>query len=129
MRRRVTGILLLLFQVLFLNVVVPGHTRGMITLDGKASVRGLSDLDGGAGALRGCCAMEHRKGKEAPTSQDRADCAICHLAVRLTTPPPVDFHLAQLTLLQRAKPLPAPTIPSMDVSRPYWGRAPPPFMA
>ncbi len=122
MRRKAIAILLLLFQALFLNVVVPGHTRGMITMEGKKTVRGLADLDGGM--MHSCCAVKSGRGDQ-PTSQDRADCAICNLAVRLTTPPPIDLHLQPLALLERVRPSPAPVAASTRIISLYWGRAPP----
>ncbi len=87
-------VFLLVFEALFLNVVIPGHTRGMITLSGKESVHGIADL-----GCPFCCDSGTRPRKDAPTRQDRQDCAICHLALCLTTVPPADLRLGELGLL------------------------------
>jgi hypothetical protein len=86
---------LLVFQTFFLNVVIPGHTRGVITLSGKNGVCSAADL--------GCPFCQHSDDhKKSPTSKDQSDCAICHLALRITTNPPIDFHLDDLGLLKLA---------------------------
>jgi hypothetical protein len=94
---RVFCAFLLAYQFLFLNVVLPGHTRGAITLSGKSSVHSLADL--------GCpfCARSNDS-KKSPTRQDQSDCAICHLALRITLELPVDLRLTDLGLLYIARP-------------------------
>ncbi len=37
-------IFLLVFEALFLNVVIPSHMRGMIVLSGKESVHGVAGV-------------------------------------------------------------------------------------
>jgi hypothetical protein len=88
------------FQALFLNVIVPGHTRGIITLSGKTTAASAADL--------GCpfCAPARTDPKKAPTKKDRDECAICNLAIRITPWVPIDFGLGFLGLL---KLLPVPT--------------------
>jgi hypothetical protein len=89
--------LLLAFQCFFLNVVLPGHTRGAITLSGKSLVCSMGDL--------GCPFCGHSDpAKKSPTRQDQSDCAICHLAMRIATEAPVDFHITDLGLLYIAPP-------------------------
>jgi hypothetical protein len=93
------AIFLLVFQSVFLNIIVPGHTRGVITLSGKVTVGSIADL--------GCpfCPQPIRKDpKKAPTSQDRAQCAICQLAIRITHAPVIDFRLGELGLLEVVPP-------------------------
>jgi hypothetical protein len=93
---------LLAYQCLFLNVVLPGHTRGAITLSGKSSVCSLGDL--------GCPFCGHSNDpKKSPTRQDQSDCAICHLALRITFELPVDLRLTDLGLLYLTSPLAART--------------------
>jgi hypothetical protein len=101
MRRRPTAMLVLVFQAFFLNIVVPGHTRGIITITGRSTVSGLGDFGCGA------CCQSHSPGdsKQAPTSKDRANCAICFLAAHYTPPPVIDFRL---TLFGLAAILPFP---------------------
>jgi hypothetical protein len=83
---------LLAYQFLFLNVVLPGHTRGVITLTGKSASCSLGDL--------GCPFCGHSGDtKKSPTHQDQSDCAICHLALRIVSEAPVDLRLTDLGLL------------------------------
>jgi hypothetical protein len=70
---------LILAQALFLIVIVPGHTRGMIRLSGKAPPGGHALM------FDSCCAPSQpvtNGGKTQP--MDRSDCAICAIAVALT---------------------------------------------
>jgi len=93
---------LLAYQCFFLNVVLPGHTRGAVTLSGKSSVCSLGDL--------GCPFCGHPGDpRKAPTRRDQSDCAICHLALRLTIELPVDLRLTDLGLLYVAPPCAART--------------------
>ncbi len=94
--------LLLVYQAVFLNVLVPGHTRGAITLDGKHT------------APCCCCssAGEPRPGGKAPTGpsdRDREHCAVCQFAAALTSVPPVRFTLPELGLLD-VLPAPLPSV-------------------
>jgi hypothetical protein len=93
---------LLVYQFVFLNIVLPGHTRGAITLSGKSSVASLANL--------GCpfCARPNHP-KKSPTRQDQSDCAICHLAARISPPLVIDFTPPRLGLAEILDP-PAPCI-------------------
>jgi hypothetical protein len=124
---RVTSVFLLAFQAFFLNIVVPGHTRGVITLTGRSDAGGA-----GAASMSGssCCHTEARKAPEdssrkAPTPKDRAECAVCHIAARVTTATTIDLRLTELGLLE-VLPLPPPQLAdSVDQIPTYLGRAPP----
>jgi hypothetical protein len=123
-RRPITrwvAVFLLAVEAIFLNLIVPGHTRGVITLSGKCSCNGLADL--------GCPLCAHRVSddpKKAPTSQDRCDCAICHLAVCMMSTPPVDLGLGELGLLKLISPPASEEITIAAMVRTYDGRGPPP---
>ncbi len=53
-RTRLTAVFLLVYEALFLNVVLPGHTRGAITLDGRHVARAAAATPGRpAGHRRG----------------------------------------------------------------------------
>lgn len=105
--RRLSIILLVFFQAVFLNIVVPGHTRGIVAMTGKTSVRKIGDLFGGGS---GCC--QKRGGEESPgqpTRKDRENCAICYVAAALSTPEGIDLSLpviGQIGLL----PVPEPQL-------------------
>jgi hypothetical protein len=91
--RKLLCLFLLGFQAVFLNIIVPGHTRGIITLSGKNAVAGAADL--------GCpfCTPIKSDTKKTPNRQDRDECAICNLAIRLAPWAPIDFGLDRLGLL------------------------------
>ena len=101
--RRLSVILLLLFQAVFLNIVVPGHLRGVVTRSGKTSIRQLGDL-----ACGGCCKrLPADNGKNAPherksepTPQDRKDCAICYVAALLNVPSAIVIELPPLEQIE-----------------------------
>jgi hypothetical protein len=114
------SIFLLLFQTIFLSVIVPGHARGVITLSGKIASVSLADF--------GCplCREGHKNDpKKAPSQQDRSECAICHLAIRITTSPPVDFRLGELTLLEVVDPPAAEAVPVNVAVSTQFCRGPP----
>jgi hypothetical protein len=121
---RVTSLFLLAFQAFFLNIVVPGHTRGVITLTGRSDA-GTASMSGSS-----CCHTEGRKSSEdssrkAPTPKDRAECAVCHIAARVTTATTIDLRLTELGLLE-VLPLPPPQLAdSVEQFPTYLGRAPP----
>jgi len=109
-RSRIARVLLVGFQALFLNVIAPGHTRGIITLECKPSLS--------------CCQTRSDPSK-APTPKDKTSCAICYVVARFTPPPVIDFRLTELGL-REVVPLPPPqSIISHQAPLAYHGRAPP----
>src|SRR5262245_48829752 len=92
---RMIALFLLIFPAFFLNIVVPGHTRGLITLAG-----GGASPDSQRQITDSCCASHSHGSHSAPSQKDRANCAICHLAARYTPPPVVDFRLDQIDLVE-----------------------------
>jgi hypothetical protein len=109
----------LAYQTFFLNVVVPGHTRGAITLTGQASMQRLKGC---------CCDSKPGDSKDAPTPKDRQNCAICNLAAHYTLPPVVDFRLSELGLLTLLPISPAATIDPSDFVPTYYACGPPPLV-
>lgn len=68
-------LILALYAFVWLNFVVPGHTRGIITLPGADFLtKGTA-----------CCEHDSREGKnKAPTSEEKSNCAICFVAATYT---------------------------------------------
>lgn len=122
LRSRWGLLLLLLQQAIFFNVIIPGHTRGAITLDGNHSGQ----------SIRACCCEEpeaaessSNQKKHAPSQRDRQNCAICNFAARVTPPPAISLTLPELGLLSLL-PLPPPaTVVAADFTPTYYGRGPP----
>jgi hypothetical protein len=115
LRSRPLVAFLLVYQFLFLNVLLPGHTRGAITLDGKHAPRCCCCNGGGGG--------DQKPGT--PSQRDRDHCAICDFAARVTTPEVFILRLDPVGLLARL-PVPTPTIlVSADFLPTYLGTGPP----
>jgi hypothetical protein len=123
-RFRFTAILLLIYQAFFFNVVIPGHTRGIITLGGESKVAGPQAL----GYVCGCPPVQKSDHEKCPTPKDRSQCAICYIAARLTTSAVIDVHLDKLCLLEQLPP-PAPeSAVSSGFVFTYYACGPPPAM-
>ena len=113
---------LLLYQFFFFNILLPGHTRGAITLDGKHQPE-----------ISSCCCCGEMPAapakpndpKSAPSQKDRENCAICNLAVRVMPAPIFTISLPPLTFLKSVDPEPAWHAASVASIPTYLGRAPP----
>lgn len=106
----------ILYLFVLFDVVLPGHTRGAVTLPGTK------------GALPACCMARlgaDSKSGQAPTPQQQAHCAICFFAARVCQPVTYDFHLTELRL-REVLPFPvAYDVVSTSFHATYRGRAPP----
>lgn len=117
--RRFGTIALLVFQAFWLNVVLPGHTRGIVTMPGwEAKSR--------TETAKSCCGVEKPSKETKPSPSERAaHCAVCFFAVHLFLPPVVDLRPPALELTGRM------TDPQPDIIHfpcpilTYDGRAPP----
>jgi hypothetical protein len=131
MARRATLIFLLIFQSFWLAVVLPGHTRGVVTLPGyKAATCESASMP----AMPDCCSSERAlpsdRGlpsdrKSAPDPDRAAHCAICFFAARLTMSPVVDLAPAPLRLVRVLPPVDSEYWISLNCLPTYLGRAPP----
>jgi hypothetical protein len=115
-RSRKFRIALLAFQLLWYGVIVPGHRRGVVTLDGKRQTPSC------------CCCCDSQPVKGADSRQPPVQpghCAICDFTAHLTLPPVVDFELAPHGMLERcAVPVVEQRL-SRDIPATYDGRGPP----
>lgn len=105
-----------LYVLAWFNLVVPGHTRGMLAIPGVESVR----------AGEACCPT-HTPGEKSsrPSSDQKANCAVCFVAATYTLPPIFVFHVEPMELIQT---LDQPTIAqlcSREYPAPYWPIGPP----
>ena len=124
MLRRAGILALLVFQGLWLNVIVPGHTRGVVT---------LPSWPGGETPHEdhGCCAGGSSKASDdssrsKPSSDRSAHCAVCFFAVRLSLPPALDLGPGPLELLCGVRPSLQPeSLVTPDPLPTYLGRGPP----
>ena len=120
-RGRSFRIALLVFQTLWLNVIVPGHQRGVVSLPGEAQ----SSCH--AAAARPCCGSGHPGGpnKSGKPGDPALHCAICYFAARVTPTPPIVFAPEPLRLLEVLNPEAAPARAAIPFILSYDGRAPP----
>src|SRR5262245_34256916 len=115
--RRAAIIALVIFQSLWLNVILPGHTRGAIALPGYEAT---------STASHGCCTPQDHDSRDRQKPTDRAArCAVCFFAVRLTLPDAIDLNPAALGLAGDAPDESHDAIASIDLRLTYLGRGPP----
>ena len=119
------------WQALWLNVVLPGHTRGAITLPGAATpARAEVERGGAANVAHACCSVPRSHDdvparEQAPKPGDRARCAICYFATGLSVPPAIDLAPAPRCAVDLL-PVPPPDVVLVrDFPPAYHGRAPP----
>lgn len=120
---RATALFLVLFQALFLNVFVPVHTRGAITLGGAGRVEVSA-----AGEKGGCCAARsgHEPGRrQAPTPQDRKCCAVCYLASTYVPAEPVSHEMALREWIELAHDWAVAQVKRAEFPAPFWPVGPP----
>jgi hypothetical protein len=107
-------IALIVFQAAWLNVVLPGHTRGIVTIPGYEPAAGEACHDRSA-----CCPADERDGEKSRERRDRErHCAVCQFAAKLSTPPTIDYSLPPLALLELAR-----------IAEPELAFVPPPILA
>jgi hypothetical protein len=124
---------LLLFQFVWLNVVLPGHTRGIVTLPGATGCE-MADMPRVAVAVavaaHACCStpkpVKSATDPHSVPAKRAAQCAICAHALRITPPPVVDLAPPRAGLLELLPPPAARSARSSDFFATYLGRAPPP---
>jgi hypothetical protein len=126
MRFRPGHLALLIFQAIWLNVILPGHTRGVVTTPGSE----CSACESSSAPQRTTCcdaaAAATTKRGQAPDPAGRAQhCALCAFAARLTLPPVIDLTPAPLGFLERMTLAPPARAQSIQLIPTYDGRAPP----
>ena len=73
---------MILFQAFWLNVVVPGHTRGSVSMLGDC----CASVPAAHAAMSDCCAMSD---KPHPPPCRGHSCAICSFAAHQSVPPAI----------------------------------------
>jgi hypothetical protein len=122
LRSRTARAVVLAFQALWLNVVLPGHQRGVVALPGSACANCQLALS--APCQHGSASGTSDSNKPAP-GDPASHCAICHFAAMLSLPPVIDLsppahgflELRPIPIVERLVSLPFPAT--------YDGRAPP----
>jgi hypothetical protein len=118
MLRRAAIIALIVFEALWLNVIIPGHTRGCVTMPCGCS-------EGAAAPSCPLCAAAEKGSQHAPTPSDREHCALCFFAAHLSIPPTLDLSAPELRFLHYVGPAAARHLFAREVLVPFDGRGPP----
>ena len=124
-RRRGLHYILLIFQVLWLNVVVPGHRRGIVPVPGEA--RQNTVVCPLCAARASASTASSRPSKSGSPCNAPEHCAICFFAAHLTLPPVVDLNHMPLRFLHRVSAEVGQSRCARGVLLPFDGRGPPCF--
>jgi hypothetical protein len=123
MFRRAGIIALVIFELIWLNVIIPGHTRGAVTMPCgcpcETSASATCPLCDAGADLRA------NGSHHTPTPSDRANCALCFFAAHLSIPPALDLSAPELLFLNYVKPEGARNLIAREVLVPFDGRGPP----
>jgi hypothetical protein len=97
---RALRIAILLFQAVWLNIIVPGHTRGIVAFPSGSGAQPACPACAPPSACLCCGGRAPAKPPKDPTPADRANCAICQFMAHLSLPPLYDYRPAALQLLE-----------------------------
>jgi hypothetical protein len=112
---------ILAFQLLWLNVIVPGHRRGIVTLPGTRCAACEQEA---INEPRAACPSDPKSPRHVPLDS-AAHCAICFFAARLSPPVAYDFTHPPLRLVAVVDAPASPIGADPQLILPYQGRAPP----
>jgi hypothetical protein len=118
MIRRAAIIAFTVFELIWLNVIIPGHTRGSVTMPCCSCETHTS-----ADSCPMCAAK--KAGPRTPTPADREHCALCFFAAHLSIPPTIDLSAPKLRFLNYVRPEVAMHLIAREVLVPFDGRGPP----
>jgi hypothetical protein len=106
---------LLVYQAIWLCVIVPGHTRGSVILPGSASSVQVS-----------CCGPTAKSDpRKTDPGKRRDNCAICNFAARLSPAVAIVFVPPPMQLLHDCAPEARQSAPALPFHATFFGRAPP----
>ena len=121
--------LVLVWFTLWMGVIMPGHTRGVVRLPGMDDRQADSACPcGDANSTGGPSSMTAEADTEEDAPADPAKCcAVCHLNATLSTPPPATLYTPYLGQLDEIAYLlcGALTTPGRLSPELYRGRPPP----
>jgi hypothetical protein len=118
MFRRGAILALLIFEAVWLNVIIPGHTRGCVTMPCCCS-------EASSAASCPLCAAAENATKHSPTPADRGNCALCFFAAHLSIPPALDLSAPRLLFLNYVRPELAQHLIAREVVMPFDACGPP----
>ena len=104
------------YVLVWFTMVVPSHTRGVVTVPGSDS-RSISSTSASS-----CC---HPQKSDKPTKEQRKRCAVCFVASALSTPVAYVTEMRPIDCIGIARPVCEAQVLSEDFPRPYWPTGPP----
>lgn len=116
---------LIFFQFFFVNVFVPGHTRGAVTIDGKREAPCCERMARAERMRAGKAGTGKGSESDSPTSKDRQCCAVCYLVSHYTPVEPMVFDVGVMELIRQAHAAAVGQVRSVDFHLPYWPAGPP----
>ena len=116
--------LFILWQVFWLNIFLPGHTRGAFGVtaceDCTATAAPADDAE------PSCCAVKHNSPEpKQPTETQKRNCAICYFAKGYTLPVVYVFDLTLHGRVIARLESTRPQVDSIDFGFPYYPVGPP----
>jgi hypothetical protein len=113
-------VILSCYVLVWLTFVVPGHTRGKITIPGAQSVSISLEQDS-------CCSVKAPAGKSnhTPTQDERKRCAVCYAIACFMPAPLLVVYSTPLALIELSHDRAAAQVASMSFPSPFWPAAPP----
>ena len=121
-------ILFVLFQLVWLNAVLPGHRRGIVTVPGYEPAR-TDDSSLQASAQHACCSAAQRESDDSKSEKRQRDraahCAVCVFAARLSQAPAIVNEVHAPQFVEFAPPPAAESIVTAEPFHAYFTRGPP----
>jgi hypothetical protein len=115
----------ILFQFVWLNIVTPGHIRGLVTVGNEARSESAKSSTHGCCHADGPADSSDSSKAPAPTDEQKRNCAVCFFAAGLTLPPVFVFeHSLQGEVGRVAIPAPEQIVVRQHAPA-FHGRAPP----
>ena len=111
--------ILAIYVLLWFNVVVPGHTRGMLTMPGGKG----SEKSG----VESCCSSRSAGPNKdhKPTREQQRRCAVCYVAATYSVPVVLAIDLRPAERVAIANVAALAQVRSIEFPAPYWPIGPP----
>jgi hypothetical protein len=111
--------ILALYVLVWFHVVVPTHTRGVVTMPGTGDSHPTSTGSS-------CCGEPSTGGpKHTPNPDQQRRCAVCFVASTYTVPVVYTLDLQPADLVEQLSLSAAAQVCSLDYPAPYWPTGPP----
>ena len=110
--------ILALYVLVWFTVVVPGHTRGILTMPGEPQAQS------GAAACCASTSTDSNKNKK-PTPDQQRRCAVCFVAANYTVPVVFTFDPEPAECVAVANLAALAQVFSIDFPTPFWPVGPP----